>query len=89
MADEALALLELDAVASGLRALDALVKRAPVRVLEANLVEPGRFLILLCGGVAEVEEARAAGVEAAGGALLHQLLLPMATRACSRGCVGR
>lgn len=78
MADEALALLELDAVASGLRALDALVKRAPVRVLEANLVEPGRFLILLCGGVAEVEEARAAGVEAAGGALLHQLLLPMA-----------
>ena len=56
MVEDALALLELDAVASGLRALDALVKQAPVRVLEANLVEPGRFLILLCGPVAEVDE---------------------------------
>ena len=78
MADEALALLELDAVASGLRALDAMVKRAPVMVLEANLVEPGRFLILVCGGVAEVDEARGAAVDAAGAALLHQLFLPMA-----------
>ena len=55
MAD-ALAHLELDGVATGLRALDTLVKRAPVDVLEANLVEPGKYLILLAGGVAEVEE---------------------------------
>ena len=56
---EALALLELSALARGLRCLDALVKKAPVTVLEANLIEPGRFLILFAGGVAEVEEAHA------------------------------
>ena len=56
MAD-ALALVEIDSVARGLSALDALVKKAPVEVLEANLIEPGRFLILFAGGVAEVDES--------------------------------
>jgi microcompartment protein CcmL/EutN len=54
---EALALVELDSVASGLRALDALVKKAPVTVLEANLVEPGKFLVLVAGPVGELAEA--------------------------------
>jgi microcompartment protein CcmL/EutN len=54
---EALALVELDSVASGLRALDALVKKAPVSVLEANLVEPGKFLVLVAGPVGELGEA--------------------------------
>ncbi len=75
---DALALLEVDAVASGLRTLDAMVKRAPVHVLEANLVEPGRFLILFDGGVAEVEEAFAAGIEQAGNAVVGQMMLPYA-----------
>src|SRR4029450_9312350 len=58
MADhEALALIELDSIASGLRALDALVKKAPVSVLEANLVEPGKFLVLFAGPVGELGEA--------------------------------
>ncbi len=76
MAD-ALALLELDSVASGLAAVDSLVKRAPVEVLEANLVEPGRFLILVAGGVAEVEESVAAVEERHETALLTRMLLPM------------
>lgn len=57
MTVEALALVELCSLARGLRCLDALVKKAPVTVLEANLVEPGRYLILFAGGVAEVEES--------------------------------
>ncbi|MCB9777859.1 MAG: BMC domain-containing protein [Alphaproteobacteria bacterium] len=76
MAD-ALALLEVDSVALGLRVLDALVKRSPVTVLEANLVEPGRFLLLFAGGVAEVEEADSEAREVAEGGLLDQLLLPL------------
>jgi len=57
MSDEALALVEFNSVAGGLFALDALVKRAPIEVLEANLVEPGKYLVLIAGGVAEVSEA--------------------------------
>lgn len=72
---DALALLEVDGVACGLRVLDALVKQAPVTVLEANLIEPGRFLILFAGGVAEVDEASRAGASAAGALLLDQLNL--------------
>jgi microcompartment protein CcmL/EutN len=59
---EALALVELDSIASGLRALDALVKKAPVSVLEANLVEPGKFLVLVAGPVGELGEAFEAAI---------------------------
>ena len=72
----ALAMVELSSVARGLRCLDALVKEAPVTVLEANLVEPGRYLILTCGGVAEVEMAHAVALATADEDLLDQMLLP-------------
>jgi len=85
---DALALLEVDAVATGLRTLDALVKRAPVHVLEANLVEPGRFLILFDGGVAEVEEAFDAAVEQAADGLKGKMLLPFAHEALLVGLRG-
>lgn len=77
MVTEALSLLELDGVASGLTALDTMVKQAPVDVLEANLVEPGKFLILVAGGVAEVEESHQRAVERHEKALLSSMFLPM------------
>ncbi len=73
---DALALLELCSVARGYRALDALVKEAPVRVIEANLVEPGRFLILTGGGVAEIEAAHRVGLQVAGEDVVDALLIP-------------
>ena len=85
---DALALIEVDAVATGLRALDTLVKRAPVHVLEANLVEPGRFLILFEGGVAEVDEAYQAALDQAGEALMGQMMLPFAHQDLVRGLRG-
>ena len=57
MSGEPLALLELDSVASGLRCIDVMVKKAPIRILEANLIEPGNFLILYTGALACVEES--------------------------------
>ena len=72
---DALALVELDSIARGYRVVDALVKRSPVRVLEANVVEPGKFLVLFSGGVAEVEEAYDAALEVGAGRILDRLLL--------------
>ena len=72
---EALALLELRSLARGLRSLDALVKKAPVEVLEANLIEPGRFLILIAGGVAEVEVSLEAALATADDDIVDQMLL--------------
>ena len=74
---DAIALLEMDSVAGGLSALDTLVKRASVNVLEANLVEPGKFLILFDGGVAEVSECHAVVRERYEGQVLSEMLLPM------------
>lgn len=88
-AHDALALLELDSVARAYRALDAMVKRSPVSVLEANLVEPGHFLILFAGGVAEVEEAYDEGCRIGGEALLDRLMLPFAHRDILPGLTGR
>jgi microcompartment protein CcmL/EutN len=74
---EALALVEIDGVARGLRCVDVLVKRAPVTLHEANLIEPGRFLILFSGGVAEVEESFAAATELGGDRVVETMLLPV------------
>lgn len=75
---DALALLELASVARGYRMLDWMVKEAPVTIVEANLVEPGKYLILFGGGVAEVEESFAEGVALADGVLVDKLLIPFA-----------
>lgn len=76
MAGPALALLELDSVAAGILAADRMVKRAPFAMWKAGTVHPGRFLILLGGTVASVEEAWREGVESAGSLLVDEVFLP-------------
>lgn len=77
MLEVALAMVELDSIARGYRVVDALVKRSPVRLLEANVVEPGKFLVLFSGGVAEVDEAFQAALELGQERILDRLMLPM------------
>ena len=72
----ALGLLEFSSVALGLRAGDAMVKRSPVRALVAGSVQPGKFLVLVDGDPASVEEALAAGVDAGAPGLVDRLYLP-------------
>ncbi len=72
----AIALLELDSIARAMRSGDAMVKRAEVRVALAEPVSPGKFLILITGYEAEVDEAWTAGVADAGDALVDSLYLP-------------
>jgi microcompartment protein CcmL/EutN len=71
----AIALLELDSIAVGIAAGDAMVKRAPVDVLYAGTVHPGKYLVLVGGAVADVEEALAAGTELGEGCILDRVLL--------------
>lgn len=72
----ALVLLELCSVARGLVVLDQMVKKAPVHVVEAGPIMPGKYLIRVEGGVDEVDEALRAGRAAAGDALVDQTFLP-------------
>ena len=72
----ALGLVEVTSIARGVVVLDAMVKRAPVTVLDAWTASPGKYLVLVAGEVAEVEEAMGAGVGAAAEHLLDQTFLP-------------
>lgn len=72
----AIALVEVRTVAAGAFAADKMVKRAPVELLHAGTVQPGKFLILVGGGTAEVEESHREGLHAAGGEVLDDVFLP-------------
>lgn len=72
----AIALIELRSVAAGAFATDKMVKRSPVELLHAGTVQPGKFVILVGGGTAEVEESHLAGLQAAASDVLDEVLLP-------------
>jgi microcompartment protein CcmL/EutN len=75
---EALALIELSSIARGHRVADAMLKRAPVGLLRADWVSPGKFLVLVDGDVAAVDEAYRAGLEVAADRVVDRLFLPQA-----------
>jgi len=74
--EPALALLELDSIAAGIEAGDAMAKRAPIDVIRAGTVHPGKYLILVGGAVADVEEALDAGREVGASSILGVVFLP-------------
>jgi len=77
-AGPALALIELASIARGHRVADAMVKRAPVELLRCDPVSPGKFLVLVGGEVASVDEAYREGLAIAGDGVLDRLYLPYA-----------
>ncbi|MGA3029199.1 MAG: BMC domain-containing protein [Candidatus Limnocylindrales bacterium] len=76
--EPALALIELDSIAAGIAAGDAMAKRAPIDVLRAGTVHPGKYLVLIGGTVGDVEESLAAGREAGASAIVDVVFLPNA-----------
>ena len=76
MIEPALALLELSSIAAGIQAADAMIKRAPIHVIKGGTVQPGNYLVLIGGAVADVEESLAAGREIGGAAVLDVVYLP-------------
>ena len=86
---DALALLELRGVASGYAILNIMLKHSPVSILEANLIEPGHFLILYTGAVAEVQEAHQRILAERDKQILAQFLLPFAHPDILKGLTGQ
>jgi microcompartment protein CcmL/EutN len=74
----ALALIELGSIARGYPVADAMVKKAPVELLDCRPVSPGKFLVLVAGEVAEVDEAFRCGLAVAADRLVDQMFLPQA-----------
>ena len=72
----ALGLLELCSIARGIISCDAVVKKAAVELERCGSTHPGKYVILIRGGVEEVYEALAAGREIAAETLVDELFLP-------------
>ena len=76
MIQPALALVEFSSIAAGIQSADAMVKRAPIDVLKTGTVQPGKYLVLIGGRVADVEESLAAGRDVGGAAVVDFVYLP-------------
>lgn len=76
MKEPAIAMIEFKSVAKGIFVTDAIAKKAPVRILETHPVCPGKYMLLFCGEVEDVQESWKTGRELAGDLLVNELLLP-------------
>ncbi len=74
--EPAVCLLEFSSIAKGIEAGDAMIKRAPLQVIRAGTVHPGKYLVLVGGLTADVEEAMQAGRDVAGHSLVDVVFLP-------------
>jgi microcompartment protein CcmL/EutN len=71
----ALGFLETSSIAAGIEATDAMMKKAAVDLLLTTIVPRGKYLILVGGAVADVEQSLAAGREKAGRAVVDEFLI--------------
>lgn len=76
MIEPALALIDFSSIAVGIESADAMVKRARLDVIRTGTVQPGRYLVLIGGSVAEVQESLDTGRRVGGDSVLDHVFLP-------------
>ena len=74
--EPAVALIELSSIAGGILTADAMLKQAPVRLVESKPVSPGKYIILVAGDEASAESSYRRGLEVGGDAVVDHLLIP-------------
>jgi microcompartment protein CcmL/EutN len=76
MNEKSIGLLELSSIAAGFQVADIMLKVASVHILLSRSICSGKYMVLVAGETAAVEEATKAGEEAANGCLIDSLTLP-------------
>ncbi len=74
--NRAIGLVELNSIARGIAAADAMLKAAHVELVTCRPVCPGKYVVLVSGDVATVETAVRAGVSAGDVAVVDHFVLP-------------
>lgn len=77
---EAIGLIETISIAVGVGVTDEMVKTAPVEILEATAVCPGKYIVLIAGAVSPVEDSLRRGVEVGGDVVVDTLFIPYVHR---------
>ena len=73
---EALGLIETDSVSRGVVVADGVLKMAPVELLFAGEISPGKFVVIFGGDVGPTRASHARGVELAAERKIDDLLIP-------------
>ncbi|HBV85881.1 BMC domain-containing protein [Desulfosporosinus sp.] len=73
---EAIGLVELNSIAKGIEAADAMLKAAQVELLEAKPVCPGKYIVMISGDVAAVQSSVDAGKSIGATAAIDDFILP-------------
>lgn len=69
--------LEYSSFAIGIKALDEMVKVAPIKIIDARTISSGKYLILFSGDVASAEYSFKKGYETGASYVVDRLFLPM------------
>jgi len=69
--------LEFNSIVIGFKALDEIVKIAPVTIIDARTISSGKYLIIFTGDVASVEYAYRKGLDTGMGYIVDSLFLPL------------
>ena len=71
----ALAIVEFSDIPVGVDATDAMLKQAPIAFVKCGTISRGRYLTMIGGSTAAVDEALAEGIEQGGASVLDRILL--------------
>ncbi len=72
----ALGLIEFSSIAKGIMTCDFMVKKAPVELLEATPICPGKYSVVIGGLVAPVESSMEVGLQVGAEHVVDHLLIP-------------
>lgn len=72
----AIAVIEFSSIADGIFCTDALLKKAPIAMLKSGTVSRGRYLIIIGGSTASVEESLNEALEVGQASRLDHTFLP-------------
>lgn len=72
----AIALIEYSSIASGILAGDEMLKKAPITVIRSGTVHNGKYLVLIGGSVASVEESYRKGLAIEPDNIIDSMILP-------------
>jgi len=86
---EALSLVEFSSIAIGTRAVDALIKKAPVLVVRMGTLQPGKLAVLFTGDVASVDQSHAEALRVAARSVDDEIMLPYVHADVYRAALGR
>jgi len=85
----AIALLEFRDIAVGIHATDALIKKAPIAVVQSGTISHGRYLTLIGGSTASVQEAHQEGLLFGKDSVIDHVYLPDVHPRLLEGVLGK